>query len=396
VETLKLILQAELGIPPPRQALMHNGNILGPGSLSSLGVRTGDLIMVVPAAAPSPASTPARRPAGSTRGGAPGQSPGPVPSPQELLAQLRALPPAQRDSLPPAIQAAVDSGDLSALEDAVKQMVQARRQAEAEEARFARLAAEDPLNPEVQARLEQAIQQKNIMENFEAAMEYNPEAFGSVAMLYVNMEVNGVPLKGFVDSGAQTTIMSKNCAERCNLLRLMDTRFQGLAVGVGSAKILGRIHLAPATAAGQSFPISITVLEQDGMEFLFGLDNLKRHQCSIDLKDNALHFPHMDLRLPFLPEHEIPRRGTFHGPDADAGGMPSPHVPAPAQSPAQAPQQQPAGSSAGQQAQSLPAGWEEKVQRLMALGNFPREACVGSLRAAEGNEDVAASLLFNL
>lgn len=37
----------------------------------------------------------------------------------------------------------------------------------------------------------------------------------------------------------QMTIMSRSCAERCNLLRLMDKRFAGMAVGVGSAKILG-------------------------------------------------------------------------------------------------------------------------------------------------------------
>lgn len=35
------------------------------------------------------------------------------------------------------------------------------------------------------------------------------------------------------------TIMSRSCAERYNLLRLMDRRWAGTAVGVGSAKILG-------------------------------------------------------------------------------------------------------------------------------------------------------------
>ena len=53
-------------------------------------------------------------------------------------------------------------------------------------------------------------------------MEYNPEAFASVVMLYVDCEVNGFPIKAFVDSGAQVTIMSKPTAQRLGLMRLID------------------------------------------------------------------------------------------------------------------------------------------------------------------------------
>ena len=67
------------------------------------------------------------------------------------------------------------------------------------------------------------------------------------------------------------TIMSKSCAERCNLLHLLDETWQGIAKGVGQSRILGRVHQAPVKVGDKHLPCAITVLEQDDMEFLFGL-----------------------------------------------------------------------------------------------------------------------------
>jgi hypothetical protein len=205
------------------------------------------------------------------------------------------------------------------------------RQLKAEEqARIARIMA-DPLSEEAQALMFEQLQQQQAQRNMIEAMEHNPEAFASVSMLYIDAAVNQVFVRAFIDSGAQTTIMSMACARRCNIAHLIDTRFTGIAKGVGSSKILGRIHMVPMQLGSIFIPISITILEDDSMEFLFGLDNLKRHRCCIDLNANMLKVGQESI--PFLGEAEIKElHQKFLGGEAPANN-PKPKSPPPMPTP---------------------------------------------------------------
>jgi DNA damage-inducible protein 1 len=170
---------------------------------------------------------------------------------------------------------------------------------------YMKLLSSDPNDPNVQKKIEEIIKQKNINENLKYAEEYLPETLFAVHMLFIHLEINKKKVIALVDTGAQSTIMSKELVEKCNLMNLVDTRYSGIAQGVGTSKIIGTIHAAQLKIHDKFLMCKITVIENPTIGFIFGLDNMRTYRCNIDLGKNALIFPDANIKAEFLSDGEL-------------------------------------------------------------------------------------------
>uniref|UniRef100_A0A3Q2LB51 DNA damage inducible 1 homolog 2 n=1 Tax=Equus caballus TaxID=9796 RepID=A0A3Q2LB51_HORSE len=290
LHNFRALCELESGIPAAESQIVYAERPLTDNhrSLASYGLKDGDVVILrqkenadprppvqfpnLPRidfrsiAVPGTSSSRQRQPAGVQQShSSPGEiasSPQGLDNPALLRDMLLANPhelSLLKERNPPLADALL-SGDLEKFSRVLVEQQQDRARREQERIR---LFSADPFDLEAQAKIEEDIRQQNIEENMTIAMEEAPESFGQVVMLYINCKVNGHPVKAFVDS-AQVQI------------------------------------------EGDFLACSFSILEEQPMDMLLGLDMLKRHQCSIDLKKNVLVIGTTGSQTTFLPEGELP------------------------------------------------------------------------------------------
>lgn len=169
---------------------------------------------------------------------------------------------------------------------------------------------------------------------------------------------------------------SLNLAKSVGLDHLIDYRYKGIARGVGTGRILGRIHMAYIKFGNQYFPCSFTIMDDPNLEFIFGLDMLRRHQANIDLKKNALIIGNQQIS--FLQEKDIP------------------HLKYQNLQNAQLSRQRSLERLHFQQFynNNNNTNRDKDIEILVKQFGCRKDQAISALRQANGNVDLAASLLF--
>lgn len=129
----------------------------------------------------------------------------------------------------------------------------------------------------------------------------------SIALQHDTSHGTKSPMKTFLDTGAQVTIMTYESVKRAGIAHLIDTRYAGHASGVAgvSCRVLGRIPARTVSflmeGEGGSVQVldntpAITVLEDkilggknhDGVDMLMGLDILEEWRATLCLEQRTL------------------------------------------------------------------------------------------------------------
>ena len=110
------------------------------------------------------------------------------------------------------------------------------------------------------------------------------------SLVFVPAEINGRVVEMMVDTGAQSSVISAQLMRTLGLQSKLNTSMQGVAQGVGQARILGVIENCPVSIGHVEFLLYFLVLDVPQDMMIMGIDQMRRFKCLIDLENNKVRF----------------------------------------------------------------------------------------------------------
>lgn len=120
-----------------------------------------------------------------------------------------------------------------------------------------------------------------IQTNYLKAYETIPEYFFPKELIYLEGKINNIPRKFLLDTGATVSVMSFQVMEDLNLTNILDRRFSGQMIGVGSKSIEGKIHYIEILFDFGYVPSSFNIIK-DINTIILGMDFIMSHGMILD------------------------------------------------------------------------------------------------------------------
>nr|XP_025040405.1 nuclear receptor-interacting protein 2 isoform X3 [Pelodiscus sinensis] len=119
-----------------------------------------------------------------------------------------------------------------------------------------------------------------------------------IVSLLIHCKCQGQVLRASVNTGCQQNLISMSCLKRLGLQEVSDADHGDLFLPVLS--VVGQVECVEVQLGQETVVCSALIVEDEMLEFCFGLQTLLSLKCCIDLEEGVLRLKALNEELPFL------------------------------------------------------------------------------------------------
>jgi len=135
-----------------------------------------------------------------------------------------------------------------------------------------------------------------VYQNLMKAYEEIPHTLIKSDSIFLKGFINGTDIQFLLDTGAEMSVLPLNIVEACGLMHILNKEYSGVMKGVGSDKILGKLHYVEVVLDCGVYPCAFTVCSNNDVPPILGIDMMYNLGIGIDFKNKKIHFgPHCSV-----------------------------------------------------------------------------------------------------